>query len=76
MREPHEYAREHVPGAINLPLSQLRQRAGELPTDRPLWLYCLSGKRSYDAARALLQRGYDAQTLLGGIQSWRTQRRA
>jgi len=74
VREVSEFRREHIPGALNLPLSVLRDRVEELPTDRPIWLYCLSGKRSYDAARALLGRGYDAWTLPGGILSWKALR--
>lgn len=71
VREPDEFEAGHVPGAINAPLSGLRQHLEELPRDRPIWLYCYSGKRSYDAVRALVQRGFDARTLPGGIQSWR-----
>ena len=74
VREVHEFDREHIPGALNLPLSVLRDRFDELPTDRPIWLYCLSGKRSYDAARALMGRGFDAWSLPGGIKSWKALR--
>lgn len=70
VREPDEFAKEHVPGARNVPLSQLRDRLEELPRDRELLVYCKSGKRSYDAARALAQRGFRVRTLLGGIESW------
>ncbi|MCP4805634.1 MAG: FAD-dependent oxidoreductase [Proteobacteria bacterium] len=69
VREPHEFAVEHVPGALSLPLSELRGRLDELPDDRTLWLYCRSGKRSYDAARALTQRGFDVRTIQGGLMS-------
>ncbi len=71
VREPDEFAAEHVPGALNVPLSVLRERLDELPRDREVLLYCESGKRSYDAARALAQRGFHVRTLPGGIESWR-----
>ena len=70
VREAGEFARGHVDGAINLPLSQLRDRLDELPRDRELWLYCKSGKRSYDATRALLQRGFTVRSLRGGMDSY------
>ncbi|MEQ1572139.1 MAG: FAD-dependent oxidoreductase [Myxococcota bacterium] len=72
VREPAEFERDHVPGAINVPLSGLREAAHQLPRDRELWLYCLSGKRSYDAARALGQLGLSVRMLSGGMETWRT----
>jgi NADPH-dependent 2,4-dienoyl-CoA reductase/sulfur reductase-like enzyme/rhodanese-related sulfurtransferase len=71
VREADEYARGHVEGAINAPLSRLRHDVEQLPRDRELWLYCLSGKRSYDAGRALGQLGLNVRTLSGGIETWR-----
>lgn len=71
VRETHEFEAGHVPGAVNVPLSVLRDRMGELPTDREIWLYCLSGKRSYDASRALAQHGLTVRNLPGGMQTWR-----
>lgn len=73
VREPDEVARGAVPGSVNIPLSELRGRLGEVPTERELWVYCQSGKRSYDAARALLQRGYVVRNLPGGYESYRHQ---
>lgn len=58
VREEDEYALGHIKGALNIPLSQLRDRLQELPQDVPLYLHCRSGQRSYNAARALMQRGF------------------
>ena len=72
-RTPREFAREALPGAINIPHTQLRDRLDEIPPGRPVYAYCASGFRSYLAARILMQRGYEAATLAGGMatmKSW------
>ncbi len=76
VREPDEYARGHLEGAISLPLSALRRRIDELPKGQPIWLYCAAGQRAYFAQRLLLQRGYDARNLSGGYTTWRAFRDA
>lgn len=76
VREDDEYAAGHVPQAVSLPLSRLREGLDGLPRDRELWLYCLSGKRSWDAARALGQLGFRVRLLSGGIETWRQLRPA
>lgn len=57
-REPNEYEEGHITTAVNIPLSQFRQRLDEIPTDRPVYVHCLSGQRSYNMVRALNNRGY------------------
>lgn len=57
-REPKEYEEGHIIGAVNIPLSQFRQRLDEIPTDRPVYAHCLVGQRSYNLVRALNNRGY------------------
>ena len=71
VREPEEFAAGHIPGAVNMPLSGLRERFAELPRDRPLALYCQVGQRGYYAARFLLQHGYQAANLSGGWTTYR-----
>ncbi len=74
VREPHEFARGHIPGAVNVPLSELRARMQEIPRDRPVLVYCAVGQRAYFAQRQLLQAGVDARNLSGGYASWRARR--
>ena len=71
VRDPDEFAAGHVPGAVNLPLNQIRARMGELPKDRALWTYCGVGQRAYYATRILLQSGRDAKNLPGGMRTYR-----
>jgi len=69
VREPVELAVEQAPGAVNIPLGQLRARLGELPRDREIHVICRSGGRAYYATRMLLQNGFKARTLSGGMLS-------
>lgn len=66
VREQPELAAGVVRGSINIPLSQLRTRMDEIPKDRPVHVYCRSGQRSYNAVRALQNRGYDQVTNMAG----------
>jgi NADPH-dependent 2,4-dienoyl-CoA reductase/sulfur reductase-like enzyme/rhodanese-related sulfurtransferase len=67
VRMPAELAVESVKGAVNIPLPQLRARLGELPRDREILLICRSGGRAYYATRILLQNGFKARNLSGGM---------
>ena len=60
---------EQVPGAVNIPLGQLRARLGELPRDQEILFICRSGQRAYYAKRMPLQQGFKARNLSGGILS-------
>jgi NADPH-dependent 2,4-dienoyl-CoA reductase/sulfur reductase-like enzyme/rhodanese-related sulfurtransferase len=72
VREPDEYAAGHVPGAVNLPLSQLRERHAELPRDRELWLSCVVGQRAYYATRFLSSLGFTVRNLSGGYTTYKS----
>ena len=60
---------EHVPEAVNIPLGELRSRLEELPRDREILVVCRSGQRAYTATRCLIQHGFNARTISGGMLS-------
>ncbi len=61
-----------IPGSVRIPLPELRSRLAELPRDREVVVYCLSGQRSYFAARLLSQHGYRVKNLTGAYRTWAT----
>ena len=67
VREAVEVAAQSVPGALHIPLNQLRARLGELPCDKEIHVICRSGQRSYIATRVLLQHGFKAKNISGGV---------
>jgi len=69
LRNPPELVVEHVTGAVNIPLPELRSRLGELPRDREIHVFCRSAQRSYYATRILLQNGFKARNISGGMLS-------
>jgi len=71
VRGASDFELGHVPGALNIPLPELRARAGELPAGKPVYLYCKVGFRSYLALRALGQRGHQVKTLAGGFDTFK-----
>ena len=70
VRDPKEYNRDHVDDAQNFPLDEIRDRLDELPKDRPIWTYCFVGQRSYYAARALTQYGFQVKNISGGFKTY------
>ncbi|MED3764371.1 FAD-dependent oxidoreductase [Ureibacillus terrenus] len=58
VREKNEFERGHLVNAINIPLSELRQRLEEIPRDKPVYVHCRSGQRSYNAVKILQHSGY------------------
>ena len=59
VREKHEFENGHLINAVNIPLSELRDRLDEVPKDKPVYLHCRSSHRSYNAVMALQNRGWD-----------------
>jgi NADPH-dependent 2,4-dienoyl-CoA reductase/sulfur reductase-like enzyme len=59
--------KQPVPGAVNIPLGELRDRLDELDRAQPVFTICQMGKTSYFAARILANRGFDARSILGGV---------
>ncbi|MBZ5537802.1 MAG: FAD-dependent oxidoreductase [Acidobacteriia bacterium] len=69
VRNPAELVVEPLRGAVNIPLPQLRGRLGELPRDREILVICRSAQRAYYATRILLQNGFKARNISGGMLS-------
>ncbi len=69
VREVPEVSARPVPGALHIPLAQLRARLGELPRGKEIHVVCRSGQRSYIATRILLQHGFRAKNVSGGVLS-------
>ena len=68
VRTKTEIARGMIDGFINIPLDTLRDNLDKLPKDKPVYVHCHSGLRSYIACRILIGNGYDCYNLAGG---WR-----
>ena len=68
VRTPAEVRRGRIDGFMNIPLDSLRERIGEIPKNKPVYIHCHSGLRSYIACRILAGNGYDCFNLAGG---WR-----
>ena len=68
VRTSTERARGHIDGFMHIPLDSLRERINELPKDKPVYVHCHSGLRSYIACRILAGNGFDCYNLSGG---WR-----
>ena len=74
VREANEFTGGKLPGAVHIPLSQLKDRGGELAklTSRPVVAYCAFGRRSTAAAGILAKLGFaNIYSLRGGIKAWR-----
>ena len=75
VRAPRERDEKFVAGSVNIPLNHLAERLKELPTDRPLLVYCAGGYRSSIAASLLQRAGFTrVSEIAGGIAAWETAR--
>ena len=73
VRTSDEYSLGSIPGAVNIPLDDLRSRMVEIPTDRPVWLFCGVGLRGYLASNILKGNGYkEVRNLIGGLKTYKT----
>jgi NADPH-dependent 2,4-dienoyl-CoA reductase/sulfur reductase-like enzyme/rhodanese-related sulfurtransferase len=70
VRRADERAKGFIPGAIHIPLDELRTRLGELPRDREIIVSCHTGQRSYFACRLLTQNGFHVRNLTGAWRTW------
>ncbi|MER5209753.1 rhodanese-like domain-containing protein [Streptomyces sp. NPDC002838] len=73
VRTPGEYAAGHLPGALNIPLDQLRRALPDIrraAERRDILVVCASGARSRNACSALAEHGISAATLTGGTSAW------
>ena len=68
VRTPGEFGRGHISGAVNIPLDGLRENLSALDRDKPVYVNCHSGLRSYIACRILTQHGFSCYNLSGGYR--------
>ena len=72
VRTPDEYALGTIPGAINIPLDNLRERLADIPENKPVYLFCGVGLRGYLASNILKSKGYpDVRNLIGGLKTYK-----
>jgi glyoxylase-like metal-dependent hydrolase (beta-lactamase superfamily II)/rhodanese-related sulfurtransferase len=71
VRTPRERGQKYIEGSLSIPLNHLCERVRELPSSRPLLVYCAGGYRSSIAASLLQQRGFTrVSEIAGGIAAW------
>lgn len=75
VREPDEYQRDHIEGAVNIPLGRLirDEKMGIVPKDKEVVVHCKSGVRGGIALEFLRKKGYmNIQNLEGGFEAWKS----
>lgn len=71
VRTPEEWSEYHAPDTTLIPLDELPARLGELPGDQPILVVCRSGNRSQTGRDILVEAGFDATSMSGGLSAWR-----
>jgi len=71
VRTPEEWNEFHAPNTTLIPLDELASRVNELPKDQPIVVVCRSGNRSQAGRDILLQAGFNATSMNGGLNEWR-----
>jgi rhodanese-related sulfurtransferase len=71
VRTPEEWNDYHAPDTTLIPLDELASRVNELPKDQPIVVICRSGNRSQTGRDILLQAGFNATSVNGGLNQWR-----
>lgn len=72
VRTAEEHELGTIPGSVNIPLDELRDRLKEIPTDRPIYVYCGVGLRGYLASNILKDNGFtDVRNLVGGLKTYK-----
>ncbi|NTV89886.1 MAG: FAD-dependent oxidoreductase, partial [Clostridiales bacterium] len=71
VRTVGEFDAGHLPGALNIPVDELRERLGELDRNKKIYIYCGIGLRGYVAQRIFEQKGYDTLNMSGGYTLWK-----
>ncbi len=71
VRTPEEFEQSTIPGAVNIPLDDIRDRIDEFPSDKEIYIFCRAGLRGYVASRILTLKGYkNNRNLSGGFLTY------
>ncbi|MDX8381874.1 MAG: rhodanese-like domain-containing protein [Ghiorsea sp.] len=70
VRTPEEYKLAHIPGAINIPVTEINARMNEIPQGKEVYVYCHSGKRAARAATILAKAGFPVENILQSMVGW------
>jgi rhodanese-related sulfurtransferase len=72
VREQDEWDRGHAPQAHLIPMGSIMSRIDELPDGAQIVVICHSGYRSWQVTKALVNEGYDAVNVAGGMEAWQS----